>query len=68
MERSRIKEGYPGPQELLISQQRDSDMKKVEIREREERRKERERKYTEKLRNGTRTRVSAGKEECKNDQ
>jgi len=34
MEGSRIQEGYPGPQELFIPQQRDSEMKKVEIRER----------------------------------
>ena len=52
MEGSRIQEGYPGPQELFIPQQRDSDMKKVEIREREEKRRERERQYTEKFRNG----------------
>ena len=51
MEGSRIQEGYPGPQELFIPQQRDSDMKKVEIRERKEKRQERERQYTEKLRN-----------------
>ena len=52
MEGSRIQQGYPGPQELFIQQQRDSDMKKVEIREREEKRQERERQYTKKLRNG----------------
>ena len=40
MEGSRIQEGYPGPQELFIPQQRDSDMKKVEIRERENEKRE----------------------------
>ena len=52
MERSRIQEGYPELQELFIPQQRDSDMKKVDIREKEEKGRERERQYTEKLRNG----------------
>ena len=58
MEGSRIQEGYPGPQELFIPQQRDSEKKKVEIGEREEKgksknaeRQERERQYSEKMRN-----------------
>ena len=69
MERSRIQQGYPGPQELFIPQQRDSAMKKVEIREREEKRQEREGQYTEKLRNGNldeRERERVYQEEKKN--
>ena len=56
----RIQEGYSGLRELLTHQQKEFEMKRAEIREREEKRKktyaerqERERRYSEQLRNGT---------------
>ena len=56
----RIQEGYSRLRELLIHQQKEFERKRAEIREREEKRKrtyaerqERERWYSEKLRNGT---------------
>ena len=55
-----VREGYPRPRELFKALQKEIERQNAEIREREEKRKrmtdefrERERRYSEKMRNGT---------------